>query len=84
MIGCTKLSEDARALEFAAKENRIDYINANHAAVMRSYAHLTDEILRGTQKDGEVKVMEFMPEAQQSDDDNILVFTPEVNKNATE
>lgn len=43
-IGADKLSEQAKQLEFAAKDGDIDYINANHALLMADYTKLLDEI----------------------------------------
>lgn len=39
-IGALKVSEDAKALEMAAKEERIDYIEENHAVVLEEYKNL--------------------------------------------
>ncbi len=39
-IGATGLSELARRLEFAGKENRIDYIRENHGELMKEYRAL--------------------------------------------
>lgn len=39
-IGAVKLSEAAKQLEMAAKDNRIDDIHANHESVMKDYAQL--------------------------------------------
>ena len=36
-IGVSRISEMAKQLEFAGKENRIDYIEANHAKLMEAY-----------------------------------------------
>ena len=47
-IGATDLSERARALEFAAKEGNIRYIEENHGAVMQKYG----ELLGSLQKAG--------------------------------
>lgn len=45
-IGAVKLSEAAKRLELAAKENRIDEIHANHETVMKDYATLLSLIRR--------------------------------------
>lgn len=36
-IGATEISEQAKQLEFAGKENRIDYILENHSLMMKDY-----------------------------------------------
>ncbi|MBR5090931.1 MAG: response regulator, partial [Ruminiclostridium sp.] len=46
MIGDIELSEKAKALEYAAKENRPEYIIENHESVMNEYRMLTDGIYR--------------------------------------
>jgi signal transduction histidine kinase/CheY-like chemotaxis protein/HPt (histidine-containing phosphotransfer) domain-containing protein len=73
MIGCPGLSEKAKALEFAAKEGRTDYIKAEHAGVMKDYEALTDCIIsalglpvprtREAATEGEAggEIMEFTP-----------------------
>lgn len=43
-IGATAVSEAAKGLEMAAKEERIDYIRENHEAVMAAYKELLDAI----------------------------------------
>lgn len=43
-IGATKLSEDAKAMEFAVKEDRLDYIPANFDAFIARYQELIDYI----------------------------------------
>lgn len=44
MIGAEELSEEARALETAGKEENIAYINANHEETMIMYKKVVDEI----------------------------------------
>ena len=39
-IGATKISEMAKQLEFAGKENRIDYIEEHHHEMMAEYENL--------------------------------------------
>ena len=78
MIGCTSLSEQARSLEFAAKENRIDYIIDHHAEVMTQYDQLTSVIYAAADPEQSNAVLEFMPEESAgSADDEILIFAPE-------
>lgn len=43
-IGATRLSEEAKAMEFAVKEDRLDYIPANYEAFMAHYRELIDYI----------------------------------------
>ena len=83
MIGCAALSEQARALEFAAKEGRVDYIREHHDEVMAVYAHLTAEILSAGETDDGSGIMEFLPEGRGSDD-GIMIFTPEGEMHASE
>ena len=45
-IGAVQLSEHAKALEFAVKEDRIPYIEENHAAFLAEYRAVV-EALRG-------------------------------------
>ncbi len=49
-VGAMKLGEDAFALETAAKENRIDYINDNHAEFNKSYAEVMTKIEKWIKK----------------------------------
>lgn len=67
MIGCMSLSENARELELAAKEGRADYIEDNHARVMRQYRELTDAINSVYGHSG----------AYSADDGEILGFEPQ-------
>ncbi|MGN0321227.1 MAG: response regulator [Lachnospira sp.] len=43
-IGAVSLSESAKALEFAGKDEKIDYIEDNHKAVMEQYQSLLDKL----------------------------------------
>lgn len=43
-IGAVSLSEEAKALELAAKEGDVDYIRAHHAEVMEQYEGLSDSL----------------------------------------
>lgn len=43
-IGALKVSEDAKALEMAAKEQRIDYIEENHAGLINEYKELLNQL----------------------------------------
>ena len=45
-IGATGLSEQAKSLEFAAKDNDIEKIQANHGDLMTTYKKIRDEISR--------------------------------------
>jgi len=44
-IGVTGISEMAKQLEFAGKENRIDYIEANHSKLMEAYEAFFTKLL---------------------------------------
>lgn len=43
-IGAVSLSESAKALEYAGKDEKIDYIEDNHKAVMEQYQSLLDKL----------------------------------------
>ncbi|MGN0140656.1 MAG: ATP-binding protein, partial [Roseburia sp.] len=43
-IGAVHLSEEAKALEMAAKEENVDYIRSHHEAVLEEYIGLTDRL----------------------------------------
>lgn len=45
-IGATELSESAKALEFACKENNFAFVHANHKACMSAYADLLQKVER--------------------------------------
>ncbi|MCR5717661.1 MAG: response regulator [Oscillospiraceae bacterium] len=78
MIGCSTLSEQARSLEFAAKEQRFAYIESHHAEVMTLYDRLTETICAAADPDQDSGVMQFLPEQNRSSaDDEILIFAPE-------
>ena len=67
MIGVTGLSEKAKALEKAAKENEENYILENHEAMIRDYGRIAGEIrnqLLSEDEDnpGDDDVFEFEPE----------------------
>ena len=68
MIGVTGLSDKAKALEKAAKENEQGFILANHDAMIKDYSKIT----------AEVRDM-LMSEESGSKDDEVLVFNPEEN-----
>ncbi|MCR4644149.1 MAG: response regulator [Oscillospiraceae bacterium] len=72
MIGCLPLSEQAKELETAAREQRLDYIEAHHADTMAAYLRLTEAIGLPA-GEPEEEVMEFLPEEE------IMVFEPEVD-----
>ncbi len=81
MIGCMDLSEKAKSLEMAAKENREDFIIAGHSGVMSEYKALSDGILSalGMPVPQESDVLEFEPENEKSDSNDeieILEFAP--------
>ena len=67
MIGVIDLSEKAKALEKAAKENEENFILANHEAMIRDYGHIAGDIKNQLLTDDEDKpgdddVFEFEPE----------------------
>lgn len=65
MIGVSELSEKAKALEMAAKENEENYILANHESMIRDYGHITSiirEQLLDEGSDADDEVFEFIPE----------------------
>ena len=67
MIGVIDLSEKAKALEKAAKENEENFILSNHDAMIRDYGHIAGEIKNQLLADDEDKpgdddVFEFEPE----------------------
>ena len=51
-IGAENLSERARNLEFAAKDERIDEIKANHGDLMAEYAKIRGEISKWLEESG--------------------------------
>ena len=67
MIGVIDLSEKAKALEKAAKENEENFILSNHEAMIRDYGHIAGDIKNQLLTDDEDKpgdddVFEFEPE----------------------
>ena len=86
MLGAIELSEMAKALEMAAKENRDDFITENHYGMMNDYSRLVkgisetlpDEIQKAKEETSDIDdpgETEKEPEAE-SDDDEILEFSP--------
>ena len=71
MIGITDLSEKAKALEKAAKENEEHFILQNHESVIRDYGRIAGEIKSQLLTDDEDKpdddVFEFEPESDGGD-----------------
>lgn len=45
-IGVTKISGMAKQLEYAGKENRIDYIEENHAGLMEAYEAFFSQLVK--------------------------------------
>ena len=66
MIGVTGLSEKAKALEKAAKENEENFILQNHEAMIRDYGVIAGEIknllMSGDEDKQDDDVFEFAPE----------------------
>lgn len=48
-VGMSRLSEMAKQLEYAGKENRIDYIEANHAKLMEAYEAVFTKLIANKQ-----------------------------------
>ncbi|MBO5487663.1 MAG: response regulator, partial [Eubacterium sp.] len=77
-IGATRLSEAAKQLEMAAKEDRIDYIRENHESTMADYRKLLD-LLKGVlenKKDIKEEITENIVEQEKAhilvvDDDSL-------------
>ena len=77
MIGAEALSEQARKLEFAAKETDIAVLRENHAAFLAAYRELLDlvaALLGEADVPEEEEAMEFAPEG--AEDNEILEFAP--------
>ena len=43
-VGLTSMSEAAKGLEFACKENRIDYIREHHQEVLDKYSNILEQL----------------------------------------
>ena len=70
MIGISDLSEKAKALEMAAKNNEENYILENHETMIRDYGRITADIreqLLSDDNDEEEAVFEFEPETDGGD-----------------
>ena len=82
MIGAMTLSEQAKALEDAAKRKQQAFIAENHAAAMQLYEAVSEGILKWLgaadepQETGD-EVLEFAPENSASEEGDILEFAPE-------
>jgi Signal transduction histidine kinase len=66
MIGIADLSEKAKALEKAAKENDAAYILQNHDSMIRDYGRIA----------GEIK-SQFLSDDEDKPDDDVFEFEPE-------
>lgn len=80
MIGATKLSDQAKALEDAAKAEDDAFIQSHHEIAMAEYKRLVEGIAKAfeepeeegaAQEDEGEEVMEFLP------DDDVMEFAPE-------
>ena len=94
-VGALSLSEDALALESAAKNDNEEYILENHSRVLEDFKNLRKNILNALDEkdedEGKVvsaessiddEVMEFGPEPDGgTDDDEIFEFSPEEGGN---
>ena len=83
MIGCDDLSERAKTLEFAAKDGKIDVIEANHEALMADYRKLTDQIhaVCGSgdapeEPSADSGILEFLPEPAEEEGGEVTEFAP--------
>ena len=81
MIGCAELSEKARELEFAAKENNPAFIKEHHFAVMDMYENIVSGInkafgrsVNDRDADNSSGITEFVPDGGE---DEIFEFSPE-------
>jgi CheY-like chemotaxis protein len=72
LIGAMELSEEARALEFAAKDQDGDFVKANHRNLILHYRDLAANIRRLLNA-GEEEAQDGM-----SSDDDVFEFEPEV------
>ena len=90
-IGAVSLSDDALALENAAKETNIDYIINNHERVIKDLENLRTTILSALNKEDdspepEDEVMEFGPGQEPEvlefgDSDEVFEFNPDSEEN---
>ena len=70
MIGIYDLSEKAKALEQAAKQNDENFILENHEQMIKDYGRITADIreqLLSDEKDADEDVFEFEPESDGGD-----------------
>ena len=77
MIGAMELSEGALKLEQAAKRKDGEYITANHAAVLKDYESLKEEINKNFKLPDivtEDEVLEF--DASEENENEVLEFAP--------
>lgn len=68
-IGADQLSEDAKALEDACKEERTDYIREHHREVMEEYTDILVKISEALKQDGDADqhTEEILPESLEKD-----------------
>jgi len=75
-IGATKISEMARQLEYAGKENRIDYIEENHTELMEAYEAFFVRLQKNewlhSEKNAQEEVAEELKELSSEQFDKIL------------
>ena len=74
MIGAEALSAKAKALELAAKEERIDFVEKNHGEAVDEYEKVADAVNRAL---GTVSGPETAEESTSEEDDEVLEFYPE-------
>jgi CheY-like chemotaxis protein/HPt (histidine-containing phosphotransfer) domain-containing protein len=77
LIGCSDLSERAKELEFAAKDNNTGLIGEKHPLLMADYHSLTEK-LRGIFGISPADAgFEFITDDDDEDDDDIMEFAPD-------
>ena len=78
MIGAEALSEQAKALEAAAKAGDGDTVTEQHAAFRDDYGRLLELIgsLTGEPSASDGTALEFAPSGSSSEDDEVMEFAP--------
>lgn len=66
MIGAEELSEKAKALELAAKEENIEFVEQNHDEMMNRYNEVIDAIssVNDFESEEDDEILEFFPEEE--------------------
>ena len=71
MIGVSDLSEKAKALEMASKENNESFILDNHEQMIRDYGRISTEVknnILSSDEDQDEDIFEFEPESEGGDE----------------